>query len=248
MRCADVMRIAALVLVYSIVPGGPVHAQDGDAIRVLLTPELETILASPMLGRVRQVNVSLGSGFEPGAVLVDFYCEEQAARESIAGAELAGARESYEAKLRLQGLNSAGEVEVAIAAAELDRAQAGLELAQVQKGQCQVIAPFAGRTVKVHVKPHQGVSAGQPLVEIISRGPFKLRLNVPSVWLVWLEAGTPFEVEIDETGGTYPATVTAINARVDAASQSVEVEGSIPEPGPELLAGMSGTAHFQQPQ
>ncbi|HXV08103.1 MAG TPA: efflux transporter periplasmic adaptor subunit, partial [Burkholderiales bacterium] len=48
----------------------PVKAQDPGAIRVLLTPELETTLASPMLGRVRNVNVSLGSGFDENKVLV----------------------------------------------------------------------------------------------------------------------------------------------------------------------------------
>lgn len=242
------MLRAAALLALLVLVAAPVRAQDATTIRVLLTPELETTLASPMLGRVRNVNVSLGSGFERGRVLVDFYCDEQAARERVATAALAGARENYEAKLRLQGLQSAGEVEVAIAAAAVDKAQGELELARVQRAQCTVTAPFAGRTVKVHVKPHQGVSAGQPLVEIVSRGPFKLRLNVPSRWLAWLKPGTPFEVAIDETGSTYAAKVTAINARVDAASQSVEVEGSITERAGELLAGMSGTARFKPPQ
>jgi membrane fusion protein (multidrug efflux system) len=233
-----IRAIALLAMVGFGIPAA--HAQDPGAIRVLLTPELETTLASPMLGRVRNVNVSLGSSFDDGKVLVDFYCDEQAARERIARAEVAGARENYEAKLRLQGLQSAGEVEVAIAAAAVDRARGELQLARVQKAQCTVSAPFAGRAVKVHVKPHQGVNAGQPLVEIVSR--------VPSKWLAWLKAGTPFEVAIDETGRTYAASVTAINARVDAASQSVEVEGSISQRAEELLAGMSGTARFKPPQ
>jgi len=241
------MRAIALLAAVGLF-ASPVQAQDAGEIRVLLTPELETTLASPMLGRVKNVNVSLGSRFEKDAVLVDFYCDEQAARERIARAEVAGARENYEAKLRLQGLQSAGEVEVAIAAAAMDRARGELQLARVQKAQCTVSAPFAGRAVKVHVKPHQGVNAGQPLVEIVSRGPFKLRLNVPSKWLAWLKPGTPFEVKIDETGREYAAKVTAINARVDAASQSVELEGSITEGAGDLLAGMSGTARFKPSQ
>jgi membrane fusion protein (multidrug efflux system) len=239
-----VIRALGLLAVAGLL-AAPAIAQESGDVRVLLASELETTLASPMLGRVRQVNVSLGSKFEKGDVLIDFYCDEQAARERIAKAEVAGARENYEAKLRLQGLHAAGEVEVAIAAAAVDRARGELQLARVQKAQCTVSAPFSGRAVKVHVKPHQGVNAGQPLVEIVSRGPFKLRLNVPSKWLAWLKPGTPFEVKIDETGRTYAAKVTAINARVDAASQSVELEGSITEGAGELLAGMSGTAHFK---
>jgi multidrug efflux pump subunit AcrA (membrane-fusion protein) len=51
-------------------------------------------------------------------------------------------------------------------------------------------------------------------------------------------------VAIDETGRSYPATISAINARVDAASQSVEVEGIVRGTFPELLAGMSGNAQM----
>jgi RND family efflux transporter MFP subunit len=237
-------RLAALALVAAI--GAPAAAQaPQEEIRVLLTPELETTLVSPMLGRVRAVNVTLGASFPRGRVLVDFDCQEQQARVGMGQAELVAARENHEAKLRLQGLQQAGDVEVNLAAAAVDKAQAQLELYRTQASQCVVAAPFAGRAVKVHVKPFQGVQAGAPLVEIVSSGPFKLRLNVPSRWLAWIKPGTPFEVTIDETGRTYAARVTAINARVDAASQSIEVEGSIENRSGELLAGMSGAARFK---
>ncbi len=238
--------IAALALAAA---AGVVAAQgSGDDIRVLLTPELETTLVSPMLGRVRAVNVTLGAGFPKGRVLVDFDCQEQQARVGMGQAEVVAARENHEAKLRLQGLQQAGDVEVNLAAAALEKAQAQLELYRTQASQCVVAAPFSGRAVKVHVKPFQGVQAGAPLVEIVSSGPFKLRLNVPSKWLAWIKPGTPFQVTIDETGRTYSARITAINARVDAASQSIEVEGSLDNRSGDLLAGMSGAARFKPPR
>ena len=43
------------------------------------------------------------------------------------------------------------------------------------------------------------------------------------------------------------SVVSAINGRVDAASQSVEVEGTVRGAFPELLAGMSGNAVFAVP-
>jgi len=234
---------------FALLTALPAAAQtQGDDIRVLLTPELETTLVSPMLGRLRAVNVTLGASFPKGRVLVDFDCQEQQARINMGQAELVAARENHEAKLRLQGLQQAGEVEVNLAAAAVNKAQAQLDLYRTQASQCVVVAPFAGRAVKVHVKPFQGVQAGAPLVEIVSTGPFKLRLNVPSKWLAWLKPGTPFEVTIDETGKTYAARISAINARVDAASQSIEVEGSIENRSGELLAGMSGAARFKPPK
>jgi multidrug efflux pump subunit AcrA (membrane-fusion protein) len=75
----------------------------------------------------------------------------------------------------------------------------------------------------------------------------KLRLNVPSKWLAWLTLGRRFMVVIDETSRIYQARVAAINARVDAASQTIELEATVDKPGPELLPGMSGTAQFDLP-
>jgi RND family efflux transporter MFP subunit len=226
----------------------PAPQAAADAIRVLLTPEIETTLVSPILGRIRSVNVTLGSAFQKGRVLVDFDCQEQQARVAMGQAELVAARENHEAKLRLQGLQQAGDVEVNLAAAAVDKAQAQLDLYRTQATQCVVAAPFSGRAVKIHVKAFQGVQAGAPLVEIVSSGALKLRMNVPSRWLAWLKPGAPFEVTVDETGRKYAARVTAINARVDAASQSIEVEGSIDNRSGDLLAGMSGSARFTPPR
>lgn len=95
------------------------------------------------------------------------------------------------------------------------------------------------------MKPHQGVNVGTPLIEMVSNGPLKLRLNVPSRLLRTLRVGNPLEVDIDETGKTYAAKVTAINGRIDAVSQTVELEARIDGHHNELLAGMTGVARFK---
>ena len=136
-------------------------------------------------------------------------------------------------------------MEVTLAAAGADKAKAAIAMSRAQLAQCTVVAPFTGRVVKVHVKPHQGVNVGAPLLEMISDGPLKLRLNIPSRWLRQVSVGTPFEVDINETGRTYQAKVTLINARVDAVAQTIELEARMDKAEPELLAGMSGIARFK---
>lgn len=214
------------------------------SIRVLLAPALETTLVSPFAGRVRNVLVNLGQSFEAGKLLIDFDCEEQAARLRMAEAESGSARETHEMKLRMQGLQQAGEVEVALAASAAERTLAQVALYRAQLDQCRISAPFSGRAVKIAVKPAQGTTQGQALLEIVSDGPLKLRLNAPARWLAWLRVGSRFNVRIDETARNYAARVTAINGRVDAVSQSIEIEASIEDMAPELLPGMSGTARF----
>lgn len=221
--------------------------EDPNAIRVLLAPALETTLVSQVAGRVSDVSVKLGDKFAKGKTLVRFDCSEQQARLQMSDAEAASAIENHETKLRLQGLQQAGEVEVSMAANNAAKARAQVNLYRAQMSQCSINAPFSGQVVKIAVKPFQAVNQAQILMEIISDGPLKLRLNAPAKWVSWLKPGTPFEVAIDETGKRYKAKVTALNGRIDAVSQTIELEASIADKAPDLLAGMSGVARFTPP-
>ncbi len=227
-------------------PSAPAPAPVDVTPRVLLIPQKETTLVAQIVARVDRLAGELGASFREGAPLVGFDCAELDARLKMSDAEFNSAREQLDAKKRLQKLEAAGEVEVSLAAAAVEKARAQIELSKAQLRQCAVYAPFAGRIVKLHVRQYQGVNVGQPLMDIVSAGPLKVKLNAPSRWLAWLKPGSTFDVRIDETGKVYPAVVSAINGRVDAVSQSVEVEGRINGAYTDLLAGMSGTARFAQ--
>ncbi|HWL28442.1 MAG TPA: efflux RND transporter periplasmic adaptor subunit [Burkholderiaceae bacterium] len=217
---------------------------DPDVVRVLISPDQETTLVAPMNGRIARLGMTLGSRFDKDAVLTGFDCGENVARSKIAKAELRGARENFTAKSRLRALKAAGDVEVNLASAAVEKSAGEVELTKVLMDQCEVKAPFSGRVARIYVKQYQGVNAGAPLADIISDGPLKVRLNAPSKWLSELKVGMPFQVVVDETGRSYPASVSAVGARVDAAAQAIEIEGRFNDVHPELLAGMSGTVHF----
>ncbi len=214
------------------------------SVRVLLAPETETVLLSQIVGRIVNLNGSLGSRVRKGQLIIGMDCSESAAKLKMSQAELASARETYDSKVRLKGLDAAGDIEVSLAAAAVSRAGGQIEMTRAQIQNCSVVAPFSGRIARLHVKPHQGVNIGQPLLDLVGEGEPRLRLNVPSRWLRTMKVGTPFMVEIDETGKTYQAAVTAINARVDAIAQTIEIEARVTGRFAELLPGMSGTARF----
>lgn len=213
-----------------------------DAVRVLLVADRETTLSSPVTAKIKMLYVSIGVQFGAGQTLVSFDCEEPVARLNMANAELAGAVEAHEAKIRMQGLEQASDVEVALAASAAAKARGQVELQQAQVGQCTIKAPWAGRVAKVHVRTHMSVTPGQPMVDLVKSGPLRLKLNAPSRLIGKVKPGTVFEVVIDETGKTYQAHVLAVNSRVDPVSQTVEVEASIVKNYAELLPGMSGVA------
>lgn len=218
-------------------------AQD-DAVRVLLVADRETTLSSTMAAKINVLNASIGMAFKARQTLVGFDCEEPLARLNMAKAELAGAVETHEAKIRMQGLGQAGDVEVALAASAADKARAQVALQQAQEAQCSVTAPWPGRVAKVHVRSHMSVTPGQPLLDLVKSGPLRIKLNLPSRNLKQIRHGALFHVTIDETGKSYQARVANINSRVDAVSQTIEVEAVMVRNYPELLPGMSGTVNF----
>lgn len=215
-----------------------------NSVRVLLIPDRETTISSTMAARIVTFNGSLGQSFKAGDILVGFDCDEAHARVEMSKAELSGAIEQHEAKVKMQGLEQASDVEVALAASASNKAKAQLNLNQAQVSQCRIYAPWAGRVAKTNVKNHMTVTPGQPLMELVNFGALRVKLNAPSKLIAKLKSGTKFNVTIDETGLSYPAVVTALNSRVDPVSQTVEIEAKMAKSYPELLSGMSGVADF----
>jgi RND family efflux transporter MFP subunit len=215
-------------------------------VRLLVVADQETTLASGMAGRIVELTKRPGDAVKAGEALVRFDCSEGKARVEMGKAELQGARLQHEAKLRLQGLQSASELDVALAAAAVEKAKAQLALVQAEAAHCAVAAPFAGRVAKWQVKPYQAVSAGQALIDLVGDGILRARLNVPSGWLAWLRVGQPFEAWVEETGKAYPLKLDRMSPRVDAVSQTVEVEAGFDAGATGLLPGMSGSARFKR--
>jgi membrane fusion protein, multidrug efflux system len=195
-------------------------------------------------GRIAKLHVGLGMPFKQGSVLVSMDCDEPQARLAMSKADQAAATEQYEAKLRMQGLEQASDVEVALAASAVAKSKAQVDLYQFQISQCSIRAPWDGRTAKLHVRSFMTVSAGQPLLDLVRSGLLLMKLNVPSSWISTMKMGHVFDVTIDETGQTYQARVHRINGRVDPVSQTIELEATMTKSHPDLLPGMSGVAKF----
>ena len=214
----------------------------GDTVRVLLVADRETTLSSPVTATIKQLYVSIGKPFSEGQTLVAFECDEPAARLGMARAELSGAVEAHEAKIRMQGLEQASDVEVALAASAAAKARAQVALQNAQVAQCTIKAPWSGRVAKVHVRTKMSVTPSQAMVDIVKSGPLRLKLNAPSRMISKIKVGALFDVAIDETGKSYQARVVAVNSRVDPVSQTIEIESVISKNYEDLLPGMSGVA------
>jgi RND family efflux transporter MFP subunit len=216
-------------------------------IAALIVAGEETTLSSQMAGKIRRVRVGLGDQIEKGATLVEFDCSEQSAQLETANAEYRAARETHLARLRLQALGAAGELDVTVAAASADRARSQVAVRRSQLAYCRVDAPFAGNVARLRVKTSESVNLGQPLVDLVNPDSLKAQMFVPVAWIAWLQPGTPLSIHVSETGQTFRATVAKLNSRVDGVSQQLELEAHIEKGEARLLPGMVGSATFEQP-
>jgi RND family efflux transporter MFP subunit len=226
-------------------PAAP--SKSGLEVAALVVAGEETTLSSQMGGRVRHVKVGLGDRVKKGARLLDFDCSEQKAQFDSAEAEYRAARETHLARLRLQALGAAGELEVTVAAASADKARGQMEVRRSQLAYCGVNAPFAGAVARVRVKGAESVNLGQPLIDMVNPASLKAQMFVPASWVAWLRIGTPLTINVAETGQSFKAKVSKLNARVDGVSQQLELEARIEKGANRLLPGMVGSAVFEQP-
>ena len=216
-------------------------------IRAQLMPRRYTTIAAEIGAKVSNLPVPEGGAFRAGQLLVQFDCSIQKAQLDKAQAELEGAEQTLQSNLRLEQLNSVGQLELDLSKSATNKAKAEVGANKAVLAKCQVAAPFAGRVAEQKVREQQFVQPGQALLDILDDSVLELEFLVPSVWLRWLKVGGAFEVQIDETRKTYPARFTRIGARVDPVSQSVKVAAAIHGKFPELMAGMSGKVQIAQP-
>ncbi|MGN6482238.1 efflux RND transporter periplasmic adaptor subunit [Luteibacter sp.] len=236
--------VLALGIVSSAAVGAPVAPAAGTQapVRFLVVADQESPMSAAAPGRVARVYVQLGDSVAKGKVMVAFDCSDLTAKRDAADAEYKAAQLRYEAKAKLQGLQSAAALEVELTAADVNRTKGQLGIINAQIAQCRFVAPFDGRVARVHVKEGQGVGAGAPVVDLVGTGTPKARLNVPSNWISWLKPGAHLDATVDETGAHYQLTVTRLSGRVDAVSQTIEIEADFTGDTSQVLPGMSGRA------
>jgi membrane fusion protein, multidrug efflux system len=229
------------------VPKSEKSASPGEVAALILAGE-ESTLSSQMAGKISTIHVGLGEVFLKGEALIEFDCSEQRAQLQAADAEYRAARETHLARLRLQALGAAGELDVTLAAASVEKARSQVDFRRTQVAYCRVRAPFRGNVARLRVKPAESVPAGQALIDVVNPNLLKAQMFVPGSWVAWLRPGTQLTIHVKEIGQSFPARVSKVNSRVDGVSQQLEVEARVDKGKGDLLPGMVGAAVFAQPR
>ena len=221
---------------------------DENMVRGIINPSSESTVASKMTARIIAMPYGEGQSFPAGALLARFDCSQISAELNAARAATAAYRKTYDTNVELDLYEAVGKNEVAVSKANLGKAEAEANAVASQLSDCEVRAPFAGKVVEQIARNKEIAASGQPLSKIQSGREVEMELIVPSKWLTWLEPGATFAFTIDETGNVIRGRVKRFGASVDPVSKTIRVIGVVTEQSGLVLAGMSGTARFDDPR
>ncbi len=218
-----------------------------------------TTIGSEVEGKVLAVNVEEGSSVEAGKTVLASIDKtwlrlaklKQQAHIEIIEAQLRKEKTNLDRleKFRKTNVTTEREYTDQLAAheqkvAELKEASAALEDLTEKWKRLDITAPFSGWVIHRHVDAGQWLSAGSPVVDIVSRGQIYAEMSVPESLISGLKLGMPINVSVDALGRTFPGKLASITPYGATASRTYPVRVELSDENGLLMVGMSTTAIF----
>lgn len=211
-------------------------------------------VAARAAGRITAIPAQLGDRVERRAVLAslddrdlrDELTQAQAVTRALtaerdnADSELAEARERRARAEHLsyvisdQELASAryqekyAESKLQSTRARLDEQQTRVSILARSIEEAQIRAPFDGLIAARYIGPGTMVSAGTPIVRIVSSGDVRVRFAIPEALGGQVRVGLPIAIDVEAAALT--GTVDKIAPEVDAASRMIVAEARVVVP------------------
>lgn len=204
----------------------------------------ETVtLRSEVAGRIVRVGFGDGARVQRGMTLIALDASVVAAEAEQSRAELALARANYERTVELAQRNFVSASAKDQAAANLKIQEAKLRLAEAKLAKSDIRAPFTGVMGLRNVSPGDFVKDGADLAVIEDIATMKVDLRMPERYLGSVKVGQVAQLSFDAMPGkTFDATISAIDAQIDANGRSLLARGKLANPDGALRSGMFARA------
>lgn len=222
-----------------------------------VSPKREIDLVAQVSGSVVWVAPGIDDGafFRAGAPLIrvdqrDYTAALSSAKARLAAASRTLAEEQGRARQAKREWRDLGndtanalflrEPQLAAASAELEAAQAALQLARVNLERTSIAAPFDGRISKLHVDLGQFVVAGVPVASIYDTSAAEVRIPLTDKQLAILQLplgrasgpGPEVHITADVAGRSYhwQGSITRTDASVDTQSRMYFAIAEVKDP------------------
>lgn len=225
----------------------PISADEAVPVRGVVRALDQAALSTELQARVGKIGFREGEAFKKGDLLMSFDCERYRAETQSAEAVAREMKLTLDSNQQLEKFRAVGKHDVEISRARVDKAEAEARSLASRLQFCEIYAPYDGRVAELTINQYEQPQPNKPFLVIVGNSRLEVEVIVPSHWLSWIAPGTPLNFGVDETKGSYNATVVRIGATVDAVSQMVKVIATFNDPVTDVLPGMSGAAQFVRP-
>lgn len=151
---------------------------------------------------------------------------------------------SYDnAKQKLQSAKQKTGVQVS--AASVTESEVRLQNAREQLANAKVVSPIDGFVASVTGAVGQ-MTGQQPIVTVVKTNPLVVKANLSEADVTKVKVGTVVKVNVQSTGKTIDANVTAISPVMDSQLKAYPVEITIPNASHELKSDMVVNVTFPQ--
>jgi membrane fusion protein, multidrug efflux system len=202
-------------------------------------------VSADLPGIVSRIAFESGARVLKGSVLVELDARQEQAQLTAAVAQLELARLNLD---RTLGLRAQGIISLA----ENDRVVAEHKQAEARVGEIRatldrktIKAPFSGILGIRQINLGQYMQAGDPVVPLQAINPIYVNFTVTQQDVPKLRVGGELQVAIEGVEGPgMSGRITAVDSVVDAATRSVQIQATFPNPEGRLRPGMFVKAHL----
>lgn len=147
----------------------PARIESGDA----------TDLSFKRGGQIETLDIRQGTSAEQGQLLAQLNTREVLQRVKDRQTSATLAQRQFDRFQTLAGRQAISKAEMDVQRATRDSAIAALKIAQEELNQMTLVAPFGGVAASVHVRNHQVVSAGQPILTLTRTDLLDVVFSIP---------------------------------------------------------------------
>jgi len=195
-------------------------------------------IKSETYGRIATLEADRGIRVAKGHVLVELSTEERPARLREAKALLAQRQVEFDAATKLSAKGYRGGIQVAIAKAELEAAQARVRVAETALGDTIIKAPFDGTIDDHMVELGDFVEQGDVIARIVDLDPILVVAQVNERLVGQLQVGQTAQVDLI-TGQSVTGHLRFISSVADPATRTFRIELEAENPGEDIADGVT---------
>ena len=133
--------------------------------------------------------------------------------------------------------------ELKVNAAQLDAAQAGIQVIGAQINQGQISSPISGYVVAINAQPGQAVGPQGGFITIASMDPLTATVDIPETSIGNIKLGMPMEVSVPAVSQILQGVVSSVHPQPDGTNKKYSIEITLQKGQTTLLPSMRVEAH-----